>query len=169
MTSQKIELKYYYNEEEAIKIKSRMEPVYMEIVNEARKQENDNNKIKYVHDKLINLATYTKYDKDNLHEFQSIISIFDTKESVCAGYTYGFKFIMDQLGINSIVTRDVGNENKSDNHMWNMVNLDEKWYNIDVTYDGSLSNNGKIAYNYFLKDNNVFYKDHKMQKNIPQN
>jgi len=168
-TNKSIQLKYYYTEEEAIAIKARIEPVYMEIVNGAKKQKNDYKKIKYVHDKLINLATYTKYSKDNVHEFQSIVSIFDTKESVCAGYTYGFKFIMDQLNIDSIATRDIGNEVASDNHIWNMVNLYGKWYNIDITYDHQLTKNGTISYNYFLKENSEFYKDHKMQKNIPQN
>lgn len=168
-TNCKIEIKYSYTKDEAIEIKNKIEPVYMEIINGAKKQENDYKKIKYVHDKLINLATYTKYNKDNVHEFQSIVSIFDTKESVCAGYTYGFKFIMDQLDIDSIATRDVGNEVASDNHIWNMVNLYGTWYNIDVTYDGQLTKNDIISYNYFLKSNSEFYKDHEMQKNIPQN
>lgn len=153
--------------EEAEEIKSRIEPVYMEIVNEAKKQEKDFNKIKFVHDELIKMSTYN--NNANSYEFQSIISIFDTKETVCAGYTYGFKFIMDQLEIDSIAVIDTSDENKSDNHIWNMVNLYGKWYNIDVTYDGQLSKNSSIAYNYFLKDNDEFYKDHKMQKNIPQN
>jgi len=76
---------------------------------------------------------------------------------------------MDQLNIDSIATRDIGNEVASDNHIWNMVNLYGKWYNIDITYDHQLTKNGTISYNYFLKENSEFYKDHKMQKNIPQN
>lgn len=76
---------------------------------------------------------------------------------------------MDQLGIESIVVKDGNNEDKKQNHVWNMVKLNEKWYNLDVSNDSQLTKNDTIAYNYFLKENSEFYKDHKMQEGIPQN
>jgi transglutaminase/protease-like cytokinesis protein 3 len=168
-TRKKIQLIYAYSEEEAKEIKSRLESSYNEIIDEAKEQDNDFKKIKLVHDRLIQESTYTKYDKDELHEYQSIVSIFDTHNTVCAGYAYGFKFIMDELGIDTIVSRDVSNEDKSKNHIWNMVNLYGTWYNIDITWDDELSENKVIAYNYFLKTNKEFYTNHKLQKNIPVN
>lgn len=168
-THKKIKLIYEYNEEESKKIKAEMEPNYQKIIDGAKTQKNDFNKVKYVHDELIKNSTYTKYSDEELHDYQSIISIFKSGNTVCAGYTYGFKFIMDELGIESIATRDVSNDDESKNHIWNMVNLYGKWYNLDVTYDGELSKGSSIAYNYFLKSNEEFYTTHKMQKNIPQN
>jgi len=50
-TNKSIQLKYYYTEEEAIAIKARIEPVYMEIVNGAKKQKNDYKKINSTHTK----------------------------------------------------------------------------------------------------------------------
>lgn len=168
-TNKKIELYYAYDKEEVKEIKAKIEPKYQEIIDEAQKLDNNFKKIKFVHDKLIEMSTYTDYSKDELHEFQSIVSIFDTGDTVCAGYSYGFKFIMDELGIDSIVSRDISNEDKSKNHIWNMVNLYGKWYNLDITWDEHYTENGVIAYNYFLKENEEFYKDHKMQPEIPQN
>lgn len=167
-TSKKIKLEYSFNEEESKDIKKRISPKYEAIINEAKKLESDYDKIKYVHDELIRLGVYTKYDADNLVYFQSLISIFDTGETVCSGYSYGFKFIMDNLGIDCILTRDVSNEDVSKNHIWNMVKLDGIWYNIDLTYDGNVDDE-YIYYKYFLKDNEEFYKNHKMQDKIPQN
>ena len=164
----KVKLVYAFNEEESKDIKTRIQPKYQKIIDEAKELENDYDKIKYVHDELIRLGVYTKYNDDNITYFQSLISIFDTGETVCSGYSYGFKFIMDSLGIDSILTRDVSNEDITKNHIWNMVRLDGIWYNIDLTYDGNVDEE-YIYYKYFLKDNDEFYKTHKMQDKIPQN
>lgn len=166
-TSKIIQLRYSYTKEEAKEVKARIEPKYNEIIEEAKKRSTDYDKIKYVHDKLIEISQYHEYTPDQVNSYQSIVSIFDMGDTVCAGYAYGFKFIMDNLGIKAIASSDVSHEeDQSRNHIWNMVNLDGRWYNIDVTWD---QNNGNgIIYNYFLKDNDEFYKDHIMQEGIPQ-
>jgi len=76
---------------------------------------------------------------------------------------------MDELGIDSIVSRDVSHANKSNNHSWNMVKLSGTWYNLDITWDGEKSKDDVIAYNYFLEKNDSFYRTHKMQEGIPMN
>lgn len=165
----KIELSYAYTEEEAIAIKTRIEPIYMEIVNEAKKQKNDYRKIKYVHDKLIKTTEYEVISNENGRLDQSIVTIFDEHKSVCAGYAYGFKFIMDQLDIDTIIVRELVAEGAKYNHVWNMVNLYKEWYNIDVTYDKQTSTNNMVSDKYFLIDDDEFYLDHSMNKNIPKN
>lgn len=168
-TNKKIQLYYSYSLDEAKEVKSRIETKYNEIIDEAKKQENDFKKIKYVHDKLIEISQYHDYTDEEIDSYQSIVSIFDSGNTVCAGYSYGFKFIMDQLGIKSITTRDIGNKDESKNHIWNMVELYGKWYNLDITWDNKIKTEGSISYNYFLKKNDQFYTDHRMQKGIPTN
>ena len=167
--NRKIEIIYKYNLSEAKEIKSEIEKSYQPIIDGAMQQENDFKKIKYVHDELIKLATYQMYEDDQIHDYQTIISIFRDKKTVCAGYTHGFKFIMDQLGINSVSVMDAVNDDPMENHIWNMVNLYGKWYNLDITYDRHYTEGEVVAYNYFLKDNDTFYVSHKMPKNIPEN
>ena len=124
-------------------------------------------KILFVHDTII---TNTEYiDSDNRKSYQTLVSIFDEHKAVCAGYTYGFKLVMDRLGIKTISVRDVQNKDSEMNHIWNMVYLYEKWYNIDLTWDDVKYGDSEIIYNNFLKDNETFYKTHRIQKNIPQN
>lgn len=164
----KIELSYAYTEEEAIAIKTRIEPVYMEIVNGAKKQKNDYRKIKYVHDKLIKTTEFEKISDENGRLDQSIVTIFDEHKSVCAGYAYGFKFIMDQLDIDTVVIRELVAEGAKYDHVWNMVNLYKEWYNIDVTYDKQKSTTSIVSDEYFLRNDSEFYLNHSIKKNIPQ-
>ena len=167
-TNREIDLYYSHSLEEAKEIKSRIEVKYNEIIEEAKKQDNDFKKIKYVHDKLIEISQYHDYTEEEISQYQSIVSIFETGNTVCAGYAYGFKFIMDQLGIKTICTHDISNEDTSKNHIWNMVELYGKWYNLDITWDNKKDSEG-IIYDYFLKDNDEFYTNHRMQYGIPTN
>ncbi len=171
MYRKKIQLKYFYSEEEAKEIKSRIEPFYLEIINEAKKKKNTLKKVQYVHDKLIELTTLETealYD-NNRRIDQSIVTIFDEQKSVCAGYAYGFKFIMDKLDIDTVVVKELIIEGAEYNHVWNMVNVYGKWYNVDVTYDKANSSDGNISNKYFLTNNKDFYTNHSIQENIPQN
>ena len=40
----------------------------------------------------------------------------------------------------------------SENHIWNAVFVDNKWYHLDLTWDDPVSNNGKdvLEYTFFL-------------------
>ena len=49
-----------------------------------------------------------------------------------------------------------------------MVELYRKWYNLDITWDNKKDTEG-IIYDYFLKDNDEFYTNHRMQYGIPTN
>lgn len=168
-TNKKIKLYYSYNKEEVQNIKSHIDSKINEIVLEANSLDNDYKKIRFVHDRLIEIGNYSDYSFEERDAFQSIVSIFDTGNTVCVGYTYGFKLIMDRLGIDSITFVDLLNDNKDENHTWNMVKLYDKWYNIDITWDDRKKYEGVIAYNFFLKDNEEFYTTHRMLNNIPQN
>lgn len=168
-TNKQIRIYYVFSIEEAQEIKSRIEEKYNQIIDGAKQETTDFKKIKYVHDKLIEISKYQEPLENSTQELQTIISIFDTGYSVCAGYTNGFKFIMDNLDIKSMSMQSVGNEDKRKNHIWNMVNLYGKWYNLDVTWDSSKTENDEISYDYFLKDNDEFYTDHRMQEGMPVN
>ncbi|MHB7980432.1 protease [Clostridium sporogenes] len=55
-----------------------------------------------------------------------------------------------------------------DRHSWNMVKLDNEWYNLDVTWDepifnknGSNNSLDKVNHTYFNIPDNIFHKDHK--------
>ena len=59
----------------------------------------------------------------------------------------------------------------NDEHIWNLVYLDEKWYHLDLTWDDPIITGGgrvtdTIKYAYFLKGSDEFFKDHFEDGNI---
>lgn len=79
--------------------------------------------------------------------------------SICSGYAMIFHEAIQYIGMKSrIITAD----NKTideDGHEWNQVQIDGKWYNVDVTYDaGQFAINGR--YKYMLKSDKEFEKSH---------
>lgn len=87
---------------------------------------------RYVHDYLIKHIKYNYNSYD-----QNIYSAFVTGETVCAGYTRAFQYIMQQLGIPCCYCRGVAksSDGSTGRHAWNLIKLNKKWYNVDVTWD----------------------------------
>ncbi len=78
------------------------------------------------------LAVNSEYDRnavsgeDRYTAYGSIVNGM----SVCQGYTEGYAYLMGKLGIpNNLCKSD------SLNHAWNIIELDGKAYNVDVTWD----------------------------------
>lgn len=169
-THKLIILKYSYSEADAIKVKEKIEEQYSRIIQEAHKYDTDYEKVKFVHDELIRIGKYAYdgYSLEDENKYQSMVSIFETGDTVCAGFAQGFKFIMDNLGIETIAVKDINEEEPTKSHIWNMVKIDDAWLNLDITWNYDLSED-EISYKYFLIDNNTFYKNHKMPEDIPNN
>ncbi len=127
----------------------------------------DFEKIKYVHDYLVKNVEY-----DSTLEKASIHDIYGTlicKTAVCEGYAKTFKYILDKMNIPTIiVVGEAKNSNGNvENHSWNYVNIEGKWYGIDVTFDDPIIDgyvptnmNSTTRYKYFLKGNTVFSEMH---------
>lgn len=95
----------------------------------------DYEKIKAVHDYI---CSYNAYQRISGGAYMTICN----GNAACNGYGLAFYEVMTELGIP--VTYECGN-----NHMWNRVMVDGKWYNIDLTWDDP--GRGEVRYDYFLK------------------
>jgi len=95
----------------------------------------DYEKVKAVHDYII---LYNEYDFHEGGAYEAIVK----GRSACNGYALAFYGVMKEMNIP--VACQVG-----DNHMWNSVQLDGKWYNIDLTWDDA--GGDSVRYDYFLK------------------
>ena len=56
----------------------------------------------------------------------------------CFGFTYTFQLFMDLLGIESMAVH--GYDFTGGRHSWNLVNIGDRWYAVDVTLDVTLNN-----------------------------
>lgn len=119
------------------------------IIAGAKKYKTNYEREKYVHDILV---TTIKYDKTATMN-QSAYSALINKNTICAGYARAFQYILIKLGIPTYYV--VGQSTV--NHAWNMVKLDDGYYNVDLTWD----NSDLTRYKYFNKTDNDFSTTHK--------
>lgn len=107
-------------------------------------------KIKAIHDYIIINASY-----DENMELNSGYDNLIQQSSVCQGYALITYKMMIEAGIEC---RIITGTAKGISHAWNIVKIEDKWYNIDCTWDDPVSNDKKehLEYDYFLKSNEDF-------------
>lgn len=153
-------LEGFNNEEDVSNAKEKIEKIVDDLKDTADSLESDYDKIKYVHDWIVK---NTKYDETlSRSNRNNIYGLLIEKNATCGGYAKTFKYIMDKLNINSIIVQGKAEQNdSSEYHAWNYIQLDGDWYGIDCTWDdpiveGISEDKKRIYYNYFLKGQNSF-------------
>ena len=116
----------------------------------------DYEKEKRVHDLLIDMITYDKGADMN----QSAYSALVEGKSVCAGYARAYQYLMQRLGIPCYYCTGFAGED----HAWNIVALDDGYYNVDVTWDDTPGG----EYDYFNK-NDQDYADTHVRRDLSVN
>ncbi len=118
-------------------------------------------KEKIIHDYIVKSVNYDTQTADNVknlyvtlpHAFDLYGAAVENK-AVCEGYAKLFQYLCYNVGINS--TQIIGTGNNG-NHMWNAVCIDNKWYQVDVTWDDA---DDYISYNYFNLTSESMRNDH---------
>ncbi len=119
-----------------------------QILMEARTLGSDAQKEEYVHDVLLRLVEYN----ENNALGQSAYSAMVKGQSVCAGYARAFQYLMQQLGIPCYYCTGYAGED----HAWNIVKLDGRYVNVDVTWDDT----EPATRDYFNKSDAAFSDTH---------
>lgn len=119
-----------------------------QLVSEAQNLSSDYEKEKYVHDKLIEKVSYHLGAEMNQSAYSALIN----GQTVCAGYARAFQYLMQQLGIPCYYCTGYAGEE----HAWNIVALDDGYYNVDVTWDDSDGG----YYDYFNKTDMDYASSH---------
>lgn len=148
---------YEFNESEAKDKLKEMKKVYGPLIDAAKTKTSDREKVDYIYNELLTNSKYSKYHPKDRFEYQSIVSIFTTRKTVCTGFSYGFKFMMDELGIPAVSIPDYTKLGTKDSHIWNGVLVDGTWYYLDLTWGQSLT----------PKD--IFYRTHEIPSVLPDN
>ena len=123
----------------------------------------DYDKVNKVHNYICSKASYDyresnsmfsdSYDHKYADAHDAMGFVIDGK-IVCDGYAYTYQWLLDYLGIESIVVYGDSTLNgKSEGHAWNKVKLDGKWYNVDVCWADT-----GCGREYFLKSDDYFKK-----------
>lgn len=102
---------------------------YIEILDEVTSSSNSDYENELaIHDYLVENINYVDHGDNSFNAYQALIK----GEAVCSGYTECFKTLLDMLGINNYTISGVAGEQS---HIWNVVELDGEWYQVDVTWD----------------------------------
>lgn len=113
----------------------------------------DYKKVKAIHDYIIKRVSY-----DQTYRNHTAYNALINKSSVCEGYALAAYRMFVDAGIECRIITGTAN---GGSHAWNIVKVDGKWYNIDLTWDDPIMSNGEqvLRYDYFLKNTKEF-KDH---------
>lgn len=116
------------------------------------------------------MARNYSYDATNLD--QSLYSVMIHRSGVCASFSRSFQFIMQILGIPCTVvygrlTRSEGVLGTTLGHEWNLIQLDGKWYHVDVTSAVSVYNGKEVNYRFLCATTEDILKTHVIENLVP--
>ncbi len=116
-----------------------------EILDQVTDEMSDEKKARVIHDYFITQYEYEQQSPVPDDSFRSG-GIFMNETGVCMAYSYGYKYIMNLLGIECHVTSSGGM-----GHGWNIVKIEDSYYHVDCTWDDPVNDKfGKVRYGYFL-------------------
>jgi hypothetical protein len=138
-----------------------------------------------IHDYII---THTRYDKENYikdtipDESHTAYGALVKGVAVCDGYSRTFQILLNAVGIEStMVVGDLDsayprdNESNSGNkktvtHAWNIVKIGEDYFQVDLTADDPISDDGSniLSHQYFNISDTQMAVDHEWHKSAYQ-
>ena len=109
----------------------------------------DLDKYFWIHDYLVDNVEYadenndyTKYSREKYPDYYNAYGAIVNGKAFCQGYAAAYKVLCDKANLDCVMI--VG-----DDHSWNCVNLNNKWYIVDVSSDDTQS----IKHFYFFTNN----------------
>lgn len=116
----------------------------------------------FIHDELAKEIKYFSYsDINNVYgKYHTIEGAFLEKKAVCDGLTKAVQILLSNVDIENIIVLG-----KLENipHAWNMVKLEDKWYNLDITSNKSIaltSVQNAVIHSYFNVSDEVLNSTH---------
>ncbi len=139
-------IEHIYNEEEIAKINYAINDF---MKNEIRDNMTTNDKIKVIHDYVIDNTKYDSLKTDNINDetykSNTAYGVFIQKYGICSGYSDAIAILLNNLNIPNY---KVSNEN----HIWNLIHINGVWTHLDATWDDPVSEYNQNRDTYFLID-----------------
>jgi hypothetical protein len=139
-----IEIQHTYTKEEIEQINNKVDTF---IDNNIHNNMSTIDKIKVIHDHIINNTEYDILKTENINDItyksNTAYGVLVDGYGICSGYSDTMKVFLDKL---NIVNYKVSN----DQHIWNLVLLDGEWLHLDLTWDDPVSDKNITRDNYFL-------------------
>lgn len=136
--------------------KSDFESTAENVLANARAMSGDYEKLKYVHDWIVNNTVYIYADTHYESEADGPVVY---GKAICEGYSKAFMYFAQSMGYECVCVRGAAG---GVDHMWNMVKLNGQWYHVDVTWDDPVMSDGSqmLRHKYFLISDSTIRQDH---------
>ena len=129
-----------------------------------------------VHDWMCNFVSYDENGGDakdiaRVIAAHNIIGVFAHHSAQCEGIAKAFKVLLNAVDVRCIVATGDATENGVPGpHAWNIVNIDNTPYQVDVTWDiGAIGKSkDRMAYGYFNITDEMMGIDHVPDDNLPK-
>lgn len=86
-------------------------------------------------------------DEEENNYTQSAYSAVVNGITVCTGYSEAYQLLCNAVGIDAVCIT-------SDTHAWNLIRVNNSWYNVDCTWDDSVN-----GYLYFMQSDSDYMND----------
>ncbi len=145
---------YSRSKSEAERLQKLFDEAADKIITKALAQDNLFDRVKVIHDSIAEMTEYTTKGISAKSEADGPL-IYGL--ALCEGYSKAFMYLCQAVGIPCVCVAGYANEP----HMWNMLQLDGEWYNMDVTWDDA------GTYDYFCIPTKKITEDHSFDNLFP--
>ena len=157
-------IEHIYTEEEITKINYIVDNKIKELIIDTMTNEE---KVKIIHDYIIDNTTYDTLKTENIHDdtYKSNTAYGPLFEgyAICSGYADVMAIYLNKLGIPNYKI-------SNDTHIWNLVYVNNEWLHLDLTWDDPVYEDSNINYDYFLITTEAVYEkndtEHYFDSNI---
>lgn len=120
-----------------------------------RKDMTNEEKIKTIHDNIINNTEYdtlkTKTIQDNTYKSNTAYGVLIQGYGICSGYSDAMAIFLNALNIENYKI-------SNSTHIWNLVHINGVWVHLDATWDDPISQFNANRDTYFLINYNELSK-----------
>lgn len=139
---------YTLTEKEYRNMLSEVEESTKGIIEKAKKVKDEQGEYEaelLIHDWIIDTTEYFNDDNQKIGKgyasFRTITGVFLEGKANCMGYASAFTYLLQKVGIRSVNVTGKATNSKgaTEPHEWNLVEIDGKWYHVDVCWDDPTS------------------------------
>lgn len=145
-----IKVNKLYSDTDILELNSKIDEIYNTIIINDMTNED---KIKAIHDYIINNTIYDSEKADNLNN-ENYIAKYKSQTAygpllqgygICGGYSDAMALFLNKMNIPNYKI-------SSNNHVWNFVYINNKWLHLDLTWDDPVVNTKEnlLLHNFFL-------------------
>lgn len=120
-----IKFEYKFSKEEYQEQKAIIDNTFSKVLNTIDDSMSDYEKALLIHDYLC-----TNFSYDLTYSNYNLLDFVKSGTGVCQAYYQAYAYMLNQVGIKSYPVQST-----LLNHIWNMIEIDGKYYQVDVTWD----------------------------------